>query len=228
MGADVPQAVDPARLGGVAPPGPLLAAAVVLAVQPALGVLGHHGADRPDLSGPDQVPDVLGGDMAGVGVGDHEEKPLLLGQLLQLLPLGAVGGQGLVAGHVDARLQKGLADLIVGDVGGDHHHKVDAVLPLCLGPGHLPVVGVAPLRVQAQLLPQGAGLLRTPGEAPGRQPGRAVQGDGLPVGLPDKRTGAASHHTIGQCSAHAVSLLFWDACRRRCSSASHRGILLLL
>ena len=88
--------------------------------------------------------------MAGVGVGHHEQPVLLRRQLLQLRSLGVGDGDGLVAGDVDARIQKRLADLKMGDVGSHHHHKVDAVgaggFLLC----HLPVVGIAPGGVQPQ------------------------------------------------------------------------------
>ncbi len=82
-----------------------------------------------DGAGGHQIPDVLGGDMAGVGVGHHEQPFLFRRQLLQLRGLGVGDGDGLVAGDVDARVQKRLADLKMGDVGSHHHHKVDAVGP---------------------------------------------------------------------------------------------------
>ena len=207
MGADVPQAVHLAGLGRIAPPLALLAAPVVLIVEPALGILRHNGTDGADLPRPDQIPDVLGGDMAGVGIGHHEQQALLPGQPCQLLPLGAVHRQGFIAGHMNARLQKGLADLVVGHIGGDHHHEIDAVLPGTLRAGHLLVVGIAPLRVQPQGLPLGPALLRTAGEAARHQSGGAVQSDGPPVGVSDERSRPSAYHSIGQCSAHAVNLL---------------------
>ena len=207
MGAQIAQAVHAAGAGGVAAPLALLAAVVILVGQPPLGILRHHGPDLADGAGGHQILGVLGGDMAGVGVGHHEQPFLFRRQLLQLRGLGVGDGDGLVAGDVDAHVQKRLADLKMGDVGSHHHHKVDAVgaggLLLC----HLPVVGIAPGGVQPQRFRRFAGFFGMGGKDAGHQFGRAVQGDGPPMGIADEGTGAAAHHSVAQNLFHAHMLL---------------------
>ena len=184
MGTQIAQAVDAAGAGRIAAPLALLSAMVVFMGQPALGVLRHDGPDLADGAGGHQIPGILGGHMAGISVGHHEEKALLLGQGFQLRGLGIGDGHRLITGNMDARIQKGLADLIVGDIGRHYHHKVDAVVPGSLLFRHLPIIGIAAGRVHAQLPGRLPGLFRMGGKDAGHQLGGTVQGDGPAVRIP--------------------------------------------
>ena len=150
MGAQVSQAVHPARLLRVAAPLSLFSSEIILKCKPALGIFRHDRAHLPDGAGSHQLPGVFCGHMAHIGIGYHEQKALFLCQGFQFLCLPVCGCHRFIAGHVDSRLQKGPADFIMGLVGRDHHHKVNPVLPFSLGPGHCPVILIAPVRGNAK------------------------------------------------------------------------------
>ena len=114
-----------------------------------------------------------------------------------LFCLGAVCHKRLVAGHMDPRLQKCLADFIVGGIWRNHYDKINAVLSFSFCLCHLPVAGIAPVRLKSQRLSLALCLFRIPGETSCDKTCRTVQTDGFPVRIPNERTRAAAHHTIG-------------------------------
>ena len=89
---------------------------------------------------------------------------MLADECLQVLRVGEVRGQRLVADDVDAGLDEGAGDREVQVVRRDDRHRVDAVAAVAgafrLGAGHLAEVAVAARRVDPQFGPAGAGAFR--------------------------------------------------------------------
>ena len=53
---------------------------------------------------------------------------------------------------MDPRLQKCLADFIVGGIWRNHYNKINAILSFSFCLCHLPVAGIAPVRLKSQRL----------------------------------------------------------------------------
>ena len=100
---------------------------------PLLGILGGDGVDLSQHPVSDHLFGLLQNGVVGITVRHAEQKIFFLGQGLQLLRLPAGEGDGFVADNVEAVGNDVLDDLVVGVVGGGHHHKVQPVLPGALG-----------------------------------------------------------------------------------------------
>lgn len=98
-----------------------------------LGILGGDGVDLSQHPVSDHLFGLLQNGVVGITVRHAEQKIFFLGQGLQLLRLPAGEGDGFVADNVEAVGNDVLDDLVVGVVGGGHHHKVQPVLPGALG-----------------------------------------------------------------------------------------------
>ena len=202
VGAQIAQAVGIAGKLRVAAPFSLLAAPLALIGQPALGILRRHRAHLADIAALDDLLRVLGGDVAHVGVGHQEQQVLFLRQLLELGGLLGVDAQRLVARHVDARLQEGLAGAVVRVVRRDHHDEIDLVLAGALGLRHFLIVRVQAVFGDVQLLARGDRLFVAARKTTRHQRGLAVQVNRMAMGVTDVSPGSAAHHAVGKPPAH--------------------------
>ena len=98
---------------------------------PFLGILGGDGVDLSQHPVSDHLFGLLQNGVVGITVRHAEQKIFFLGQGLQLLRLPAGEGDGFVADNVEAVGNDVLDDLVVGVVGGGHHHKSPAGPPRC-------------------------------------------------------------------------------------------------
>ena len=171
--------------------------------------VGDHGARLPDHR------------VAGVVVGEHEERVRLGRRLLQPLRLGERRGQRLVADHVDAALEELARGRGVHVVGRDDRDRLDAVLPPRLALGHGREVVVDPVGREPERRARGARLLRRRGEGAGDQLVFVVDPRRDAVHRADEGVLAAADHARAGCG---------PACRRSLSflpsvlsSSSPRG-----
>lgn len=134
MGADVRDHSRGAADGRIDPPGQaVLSPEGSVQPHPLLGILGGDGVDLSQHPVSDHLFGLLQNGVVGITVRHAEQKIFFLGQGLQLLRLPAGEGDGFVADNVEAVGNDVLDDLVVGVVGGGHHHKVQPVLPGALG-----------------------------------------------------------------------------------------------
>ncbi len=90
----------------------------------------------------------------------NEQRAAFVGDLFQLLGIGKIRGQRLVANDMNAALQEFLGRIIMHMVRRDDRHRLDAVLQLRLADGHLAVAGIGPPRIEAEIASRLHGLFR--------------------------------------------------------------------
>lgn len=112
--------------------------------------------------------------VAGVAVGHAQHPPARLGQRLQLQRLGGGEAQRLLAHHMQAGLQRGLADLEVRAVGRGDRDGLQTVGAACLDLEHRAVALIAALGGHAQALAEVAARRRVDVEGAGHQPEMAI------------------------------------------------------
>ncbi len=150
----------PERAGSVRQSGLLRAGLLHRRRQPVLGVFHlHHPELAQDPFGHHR-PRLSDHRIAGVVVGQHEERIGLGRHLRQLLRLGQRRGQRLVADHVDATPEELAGRRRMHVVGRHDRHRLDAVLPPRLALGHGGEVVVGAIGGQPQSGARGPGLLR--------------------------------------------------------------------
>ena len=103
MRADIAGRAAGARLRRIGAPGGLLLAGLLDgSVSQSCGYSACTSADVAEIAVGDHLARLPDHRIAGVIVRQHEERVALVGDLLQLLGVGKVGGQRLVADDMDA------------------------------------------------------------------------------------------------------------------------------
>ena len=197
MRADVAGGAAGARLLRVGAPRRLLLAGAARSFgQPVLRIFGLHDADVAELALRDHLARLPHHRIGGVVVGQHEHLAGLLDQRRELLGIGEVGGQRLVADDVDAGFEKRLGRRIVHVVRRHDRHRLDAVGALRLGLGHFGEGAVAARRIEPELGGRRLGALRVGRQRAGDELELAVHARRQPVHRADEGALAAADHAV--------------------------------
>ena len=208
MGAQIAHAIGVAGQVRIAAPFALLAAPFALVCQPALRILGRDRANLADIAALDDLAGVLGRHMPHVGIGHHEQQPLLGRQRLQLARLLAGHAKGFVAADVNPSLKKRLARAVMRVVRRYDDDKVDPVGAGAFGLGHLFIVRVAAILSHVELFCGLQGFFHAAGKAACNKRSHAVQIDRPAVRVSNKRTGPAADHAVSKLSHFSIHSLF--------------------
>ncbi len=207
MRADVADGAGRAAARGVgAPVGLLVAGALELAREPALVVFHDHLAQRAELARADHRARLPHHGVAGVVVGDAEDRALCRHAGDQRIGLLARVDQRLVAHHVEAGLDEGPRHRVVHMVGRDDRDEVDALAgrPLqFIGQQGLPIAMVARVG-QAEVGARGARLGGIGGQRAGHELDLGVERDRLAVHAADEGIAAAADHGVAQLAMGGV------------------------
>ena len=113
--------------------------------QPVLKELDLNHADGPKLARRHHGPRLAHHGIAREGVDDAEDEAALPHAADQVGGVGQRRRHRLLADHVDAAVEEGAGDGVVGVIGRDDADDVDAVLARGLGLGHMGIARVGAL-----------------------------------------------------------------------------------
>ena len=170
----------------------------------ALDVLDVDLADRAERAVPDHGAGVADQGIARVVVGDAEDEAARLDPPDQVLRVRELGGQRLVADHVQAGLERVARGRVVLGVRGHDREHVDAVGARRLAGEQLGMVAVGPVGGDAEVLRRRARALRVAAEDRGHHLIVVVEAGGGPVHRADERARPAADHAQTQPPAEVL------------------------
>ena len=166
--------------------------------QPVLRILGLDHPDPAELARRDPLARLAHHRKAGVVVGQPEHEAGAPHGLDQVERVVEVGGQRLVADHVDPGLEERLRGRMVDVVRGHDRDRVDAVVARGLALGHLREAAVGALGRDAQLGGRRFGPRRIGRQRARHQLVAVVEARRDPVHSTNERALAAAHHAEPQ------------------------------
>jgi hypothetical protein len=172
--------------------------------EPALRILDHHPADRAETTRRHQVSGLLHHGVAGVVVGEAEQAATRGDRIPQLERLRQIERHRLVAGDVEAVLERRHRDRMVEMVGGDDRHQVDALRGRATGLAleHLAPGPVAALVVEQEVAAGGFRGRWISAERAADQLDEPIQTRRRAVHRADERSTPTADHAHADASLH--------------------------
>jgi len=203
------QPAAPERFGSVRQLACFWFSPLELGAKPALDVKGADGVDLAELAGEDHLAGLANERVAGVVVRDAEDDAGLVDDLRQLLRLGEIERQRLVADDIEARLGDRLRDLEVRVVRRRDRDEVDSLVgrQLEFRGDQLGDGAVRSIRLDVEVGRRRLGPGRIAGESPGDELGPIIENRGDGVDLADEGPLSAADE------GHAKMLRCWSATR---------------
>ena len=181
-----------ARLRGIVTPADARVVGIGRVGVVAMGELGHHQPDRPEIPARHHRPHVAHQRIARIAVVHRADPPRRLGHADQVLAFLDGHRHWFLAQHVKAGLEERFRDRVMGGVRRRDGDQVDPVLARAFSRQHVAPVAIGPVCRQPQPLPIGAPRLGTVIQRPGDEVELPVDRRAQPVRRPDLAALAAA------------------------------------